>query len=605
MALASGHWLEKEMKGEAPSPRYGHALAVAGNVAFLFGGASSINQEEDSPVYFKDFYMLTVSPDDVTWEEIPQSGEVPSAREGHTLCVVKGKLYLFGGVSRPDATECLPGVYSFDIVGGVALRTIRHSSVAMGDNIYVYGGLVGRNPTDDLLVFNTVSLTWMPVKTSGSLPPALYGHSFALVGDQVFLFGGHESGGDLCKDLHVLNTAKMKWKVPLYVGIPPGRRHGHTTFILHSHLYVFGGKNEEQEFNDLKVMKLINPSERQPVMKEILSEFGLQGVSHSFTPTKVPNIRYELSESPPSNHSRNTAANAQVVFVHRDFSAVRDQAMKMIQTAFTLLDQEFQKLDRFVVFGLFTYVQQAINELQEMLDRHRSQNEAWLRARAEENDRDRRELCRLRVHTFLQSDQTFDANFQYLTLFSGLLQVPVNPSLYLIKYDGFDCVYGLELHKDERVQGLEVLPDRLAKSRLTDVNLADTMIGKAVEHMFETEEGPKEEWRGMVLARAPIMTTWFYITYEKDPVLYMYQLLDDYKEGDLRIMPDSNDSVPAEREPGEVVDSLVGKQVEYAKEDGGKRTGMVIHQVEAKPSVYFIKFDDDFLIYVYDLVKTS
>lgn len=39
-------------------------------------------------------------------------------------------------------------------------------------------------------------------------------------------------------------------------------------------------------------------------------------------------------------------------------------------------------------------------------------------------------------------------------------QVPVNPSLYLIKYDGFDCVYGLELHKDERVQGLEVLPDR-------------------------------------------------------------------------------------------------------------------------------------------------
>ncbi|XP_064794006.1 spindlin-Z-like [Oncorhynchus masou masou] len=184
-------------------------------------------------------------------------------------------------------------------------------------------------------------------------------------------------------------------------------------------------------------------------------------------------------------------------------------------------------------------------------------------------------------------------------------QVPVNPSLYLIKYDGFDCIYGLELHKDERVQGLEVLPDRVAPARVSDAQLAETMIGKAVEHMFEQDEGPKEEWRGMVLARAPIMNTWFYITYEKDPVLYMYQLLDDYKEGDLRIMPDSNDTTPSEREPGEVVDSLVGKQVEYAKEDGGKRTGMVIHQVDAKPSVYFIKFDDDFHIYVYDLVKTS
>lgn len=80
-----------------------------------------------------------------------------------------------------------------------------------------------------------------------------------------------------------------------------------------------------------------------------------------------------------------------------------------------------------------------------------------------------------------------------------------------------------------------------AQARVSDSMLAETMIGKAVEHMFETEEGPKEEWRGMVLARAPIMTSWFYITYEKDPVLYMYQLLDDYKEGDLRILPDCSE----------------------------------------------------------------
>ncbi|XP_047425091.1 rab9 effector protein with kelch motifs [Mugil cephalus] len=482
MALASGHWLEKEIRGEEPSPRHGHALAVAGNVVFVFGGACTISQEEDIPVYFNDFYMLTVTPDYVTWEEIPQNGEVPSAREGHTLCVVKGKLYLFGGVSSPDATECLPGVYSFDIVsltweclevGGVALRALRHSSVAAVDNIYVYGGTVDRNPTDDLMVFNTVSLTWTPVKTSGSLPPRLWGQSFALVGDQVFMFGGYGAGGDFCKDLYVLTTenlmwqkwevrgespvacightltahhdkdiylfggkvtsedgtvtssneihklsiAKMKWKLPLYVGIPPSRRHGHTSFILHSHLYVFGGRDEEQDFNDLKVMKLINPSERQPVMKEILSEFGLQGVSHSFTPTKVPNVRYDLSEYAPSMQTRNAAANSQVC-VHRDFSAVREQAMTMIQTAFTLLDQEFQKLDREkselskAAAALQrekeaheAHRQQQQQELQEMLDRHRSQNEAWLRARAEENDRERRELCRLREEVLQEQDR--------------------------------------------------------------------------------------------------------------------------------------------------------------------------------------------------------
>ncbi|XP_058422135.1 spindlin-1-like [Diceros bicornis minor] len=184
-------------------------------------------------------------------------------------------------------------------------------------------------------------------------------------------------------------------------------------------------------------------------------------------------------------------------------------------------------------------------------------------------------------------------------------QVPVNPALYLIKYDGFDCVYGLELDRDARVSALEVLADRVAPSPVGEAHLADRMVGKAVKHTFEGEDGARDQWRGTVLARAPTMSTWFYITYEKDPVLYMYQLLDDYREGDLRIMPDPKDSPPAGQEPAEVVDSLVGKRVEYAKEDGSQRTGMVIHQVEARPSVCFIKFDDDFHIYVYNLVKTS
>ena len=111
-----------------------------------------------------------------------------------SVSVVGGRLYLFGGVSSPEATECLPGVYSFDIgeevtaagargealirvkrgcddiscsfltvsltwdclaTGGVAVKTLRHSSVAVGDNIYVYGGIMGGNRTDDLLVFST------------------------------------------------------------------------------------------------------------------------------------------------------------------------------------------------------------------------------------------------------------------------------------------------------------------------------------------------------------------------------------------------------------------------------------------------------------------
>lgn len=63
--------------------------------------------------------------------------------------------------------------------------------------------------------------------------------------------------------------------------------------------------------------------------------------------------------------------------------------------------------------------------------------------------------------------------------------------------------------------------------------------------------------------------------------------------------------LPADRKPGEETESLVGKQVEYVNDTGVKRTGLVIYQVPSKPSVYYIKYDDDFHIHVYDLVKTT
>uniref|UniRef100_A0A3P9BIZ5 Spindlin a n=1 Tax=Maylandia zebra TaxID=106582 RepID=A0A3P9BIZ5_9CICH len=160
----------------------------------------------------------------------------------------------------------------------------------------------------------------------------------------------------------------------------------------------------------------------------------------------------------------------------------------------------------------------------------------------------------------------------------------------MVKYDGFDCVYGIELFKDERVSNLQVLSEKVVNNKVKTPPGAEELVGKAVEHLFEKEDGEKNEWRGMVLSKAPVMTNWYYITYEKDPIL-----------------PEAENKhlLPADRKPGEETESLVGKQVEYVTDKGVKRTGLVIYQVPAKPSVYYIKYDDDFHIHVYDLVKTT
>ncbi|XP_078533511.1 uncharacterized protein LOC144819544 [Lissotriton helveticus] len=472
MALASGHWTKKEVLGDAPSPRHGHALTVAGNIAFVFGGSAAHGTLENEPTYFNDFYMLTITPGDLTWEMIPQTGHIPCARGGHNLCVVKRKMFLFGGSGSPEAEECLPGMYCFDLgtltwqklgTSGIAPRTLKHSSAVLGENIFVFGGIQHGKVFDDLFMFNTVSHNWIPVKTTGPAPDARYGHAVAVVGEQMYLFGGCSAENTYCITVYVLDTgtlmwqqcdvkgetptgriqhsftahydkdiylfggkheandgnktqrndvmklslAKMKWKMPLYVGIPPACRFGHTAFVLHSQLFIFGGANEECEFNDIMAMKLINPSDRQPIMKEILSEFGLQGVSNGFTPTKIPKVKYELTESPiPARVDSPPPMPASQL---RDFRVARNQAMEMIKSAFALLDAEFEKLDSEkaeLIHAKIAFQQEKEayskqhrhqqQELLEVMEKHKTQNEAWLKARADENDKERKEICKLR-----------------------------------------------------------------------------------------------------------------------------------------------------------------------------------------------------------------
>ncbi|XP_042202796.1 uncharacterized protein zmp:0000001301 [Callorhinchus milii] len=108
-------------------------------------------------------------------------------------------------------------------------------------------------------------------------------------------------------------------------------------------LYIFGGVNEEEEFNDIRVMKLINPSDRQPIMKEILSEFGIHEVSNRFSPTKIPKVRYELTELLSS--ARTDSPPQVPASEPRDLSSIHKQAVEMITRAFAMLDIEFQNLN--------------------------------------------------------------------------------------------------------------------------------------------------------------------------------------------------------------------------------------------------------------------
>uniref|UniRef100_J3KMI9 Predicted gene, 21719 n=1 Tax=Mus musculus TaxID=10090 RepID=J3KMI9_MOUSE len=184
---------------------------------------------------------------------------------------------------------------------------------------------------------------------------------------------------------------------------------------------------------------------------------------------------------------------------------------------------------------------------------------------------------------------------QWKTIVLG--QLPTNPSLYLLKYDGNDSVYGQELYNDDRILNLKILPPKVRFPQVRDAHLTRALVGRAVQH--KGKDGSEDNWRRFVLAQVPIMKDLFYITYKKDPALYFYQLLDDYKKGNLHIIPDTP---LAEERSGGDSDVLIGNWVQYTRKGGTKCFRKVVYQILANPSVYFIKFHGDIHIYVYTLV---
>ncbi len=154
---------------------------------------------------------------------------------------------------------------------------------------------------------------------------------------------------------------------------------------------------------------------------------------------------------------------------------------------------------------------------------------------------------------------------QWRTIVLG--QLPTNPSLYLVKYDGNDSVYGQELYNDDRILNLKVLPPKVRFPQVRDAHLARALVGRAVQHKFKGKDGSEDNWRRVVLAQVPIMKDLFYSTYKKDPALYFYQLLDDYKKGNLHIIPDTP---LAEERSGDDSDVLIGNWVQYTRKGGSK-----------------------------------
>ncbi|KAL5965845.1 Host cell factor 1 [Taenia solium] len=218
------------------------------------------------------------------WKKVTTaSGNVPRSRHGHKAVALKDLIVIFGGGNEGIVDELhvfntcmsrrstsyflalnqwfLPAVRG-DIPPGCAA----FGMISENTRVLLFGGMLEYGKySNELYELQASKWEWKRLKPkpprNGPLPCPRIGHSFTLVGQRAFLFGGITNDSEDPKnniprylnDLYTLelrpNSSAMCWDIPITYGQPPSPRESHTAvayqvmdgLIKKWRLLVYGG----------------------------------------------------------------------------------------------------------------------------------------------------------------------------------------------------------------------------------------------------------------------------------------------------------------------------------------------------------------------------
>jgi len=251
-------WYVMSTSGEHPAVRVGHSCIYipsrgqSNGHLYVTGGANPSGT-------FSDTFCLDL--DSFAWQKYRTSDFI--GRYEHTVFHSRSdqtKLYVFGGA---DCSGNRNDVQEFDITSKT-WRTLEttgvpptprtfHNGACIGDKLIVYGGGDrGAEPVSDknAYTFDIAERCWFVLKLQGDAPKPRHGHLMAAVGNRLFLHGGM-SGSLFFDDLHVLDLDRNSWSCAKVKSTKPSRRAAHGGFVSGIDVFVFGGMNSTGALSDI------------------------------------------------------------------------------------------------------------------------------------------------------------------------------------------------------------------------------------------------------------------------------------------------------------------------------------------------------------------
>ncbi|KAL0109542.1 hypothetical protein PUN28_014537 [Cardiocondyla obscurior] len=144
-----------------------------------------------------------------------------------------------------------------------------HRAVAIKDLMVVFGG-GNEGIVDELHVYNTATNQWFVPSTKGDVPPGCAAYGFVVDGTRIFVFGGMVEYGKYSNELYELQASRWEWKhlrpKPPKHEPPPCPRLGHSFTLIGNRVFLFGGLANESDdpksnipryLNDLYTLELL------------------------------------------------------------------------------------------------------------------------------------------------------------------------------------------------------------------------------------------------------------------------------------------------------------------------------------------------------------
>ncbi|XP_076469600.1 host cell factor 1-like isoform X2 [Babylonia areolata] len=136
-----------------------------------------------------------------------------------------------------------------------------HRAVAIKELMIVFGG-GNEGIVDELHVFNTITNQWFVPAVRGDIPPGCAAYGFICDGTRILVFGGMVEYGKYSNELYELQASRWEWKrlkpKPPKNSAPPCPRLGHSFTLLGNKAYLFGGLANDSEDPKNNIPRYLN-----------------------------------------------------------------------------------------------------------------------------------------------------------------------------------------------------------------------------------------------------------------------------------------------------------------------------------------------------------